>query len=239
MIENAADGSIAVGGNYFNFTESKDAISLMKIDTNGAVIWSGEVFNITEALPNSMSSDVAYPVDLRMTSDGGYALIGNRSISQRYEYTLNTHSITRDSGWMIKFDNAWNISWQKVYKEKAQSYTGVGDPPGHLETGIYQVLGFESLGQAADGGYVIAGSMWVHPQITTTINENDGPALVVKTNNKGAVANTQLIIKNMSAKVRAITVSTAAASCPIEDVSGAVSDISAASTDAVFYTFGL
>jgi hypothetical protein len=239
MLENAADGNLVAGGNYFNYAENKDAISLMKIDTNGVVIWSGELLNITEDLPNSTSSDVAYPVDMHMTSDGGYALIGNRSITQRYEYSLNTHTITRDSGWMIKFDNAWNVSWQKIYKEKAQSYTGAGDPADHLETGIYQVLEFESLGEAADGGYVIAGTMWVHPQITTKINENDGPALVVKTSNKGAVANTRLIIKNMSAKVGAITVSTAAASCPIEDVSSAVSDVSAASTDVVFYSFGL
>ena len=94
-----------------------------------------------------------YVKSIQQTSDGGYIAAGANQSSA---------GVSRD-GWLVKFDTAGTVEWQKVYGGASTEY-------------------FDSVQQTDDGGYIVAGSLF------SSSSGLGWDALVMKINSDGTIA---------------------------------------------------
>jgi hypothetical protein len=164
---------------------------LLKLDSSGNIEW-----NQTYPYVNGISSMV-------QTSDGGYALAGDYSLTKTNSLGIaqwhksyknnvlnpnaqneNVASViqTSDGGYalmtgngiLFKVNSQGVLQWKQTYKTS----TSTTPPPTNIIG--YPDGGTSAFIQTSDGGYLLAGSLYV-------VNSSSNFALLIKTNPKGAV----------------------------------------------------
>ncbi|MFP5039881.1 T9SS type A sorting domain-containing protein [Parasediminibacterium sp. JCM 36343] len=135
-IQPAADGGYIVAG----YTKNSDGDSsssdywIVKFDNTGSLQW--------QKTYGGTGHDVAESI--QPTTDGGYIVAGvtnsnDGDVSGTHVYYGSNRSIVTYDYWVIKLDNAGSLQWQKTLGGTSTDWA-------------------YSIQQAADGGYIVAGS---------------------------------------------------------------------------------
>lgn len=113
-----SDGGYAIAGYTNSYGSGNYDVWLIKTDSSGGTEWT----------KTYGSNNAEYGYDLTATSDGGYAIIGQRYFSGKY-YDV----------WLVKVDSSGTVQWNK-------NYGGNGQDCG------YGVIA------TSDGGYALTGT---------------------------------------------------------------------------------
>jgi hypothetical protein len=129
-ITQTSDGGYAVIGTIGAHLYSVPAAWLVKIDSQGNIVWNQTFSPIIENLTYNLESVAGF----LQTSDGGYAVAGTEawfpSGNTGMEYATGSEGI------LLKLDSSGNVEWNQTYP---------------------YVDGVSSMVQTSDGGYVLAG----------------------------------------------------------------------------------
>ena len=113
-----SDGGYAVAGDSASFGAGDSDFWLVKIDSNGNMEWNQTYGGLEDERAKA----------LLKTSDGGFAIVGNKYYSDYWECDF----------WLVKTDNYGNMEWNQTYGGPEFDYAN-------------------SLIETSDGGYAIAG----------------------------------------------------------------------------------
>ena len=205
-IHQTSDGGYIVAGFTNSFGAGGWDIWVLKLDSNGDIIW--------QKTYGGFFSD--YATSIQQTIDGGYIMAG---------YTYYLEGLGEDS-WVLKLDSNGIVSWQKTYggssDDTARSIQQTTDG-GYIVQGVtasfgaggtdiwilklnsngivswqktYGGSGMEeapSIQQTADGGYIVAG-------IKDYSLFNSGDAFVLKIDSNGEIPGCD-IVGNSNASV--------------------------------------
>ena len=192
-IQKTTDGGYVVAGKTKSFGDSIGDVLIIKLDSNGNVIW--------QKTYGGSSLDIAYSI--QETTDGSYVVAGQ---------TLSFGAGNNDV-WVLKLDSNGNIVWQKTYggagSESAKSIQETTDG-GYVVTGtngsfsahsnswtikldsngtvLWQKIygenddedSMSSIQETTDGGYVVAGA-------TASFGAGSGDVWVLKLDSNGNV----------------------------------------------------
>jgi len=175
-IKNTLDGGYVVAGWTYSFSAVSCDFWVLKLDSNGDVIW--------QKTCGGVSIDWAFSV--RQISDGGYILAG----------TTQSFGSGGNDIWIIKMDTSGNTVWQKTYGTEYAMYSETrsykisiqetlnsgyivagGDDEARYRSGDFWVFNLDaggnivwqkiyggrgtdyahSIEQTRDGGYIVAG----------------------------------------------------------------------------------
>ncbi|MCT4618484.1 MAG: cadherin-like beta sandwich domain-containing protein, partial [Marinisporobacter sp.] len=137
-IKEASDGGYVIFGTSIVIERPPDiprnySFWVFKIDEAGNVVWDKTYGGTRD--DSSVSSDAIKSIDMKLTADGGYALLGST--------TLNNGDITGNHGgqeyWFVKINKDGEKQFQKTY-----GGSGDDSPIGFIKN--------------SDGGYIIAGN---------------------------------------------------------------------------------
>ena len=127
------DGEV-VGNNFYpNLNILSYGVWLVKIDGNGNIVWK-KCFN-------GPKDDKGY--DIIQTNDNGF-LISTTSKSDAGDFPFHIGSDSFEDIWIFKLNSTGDLEWNRHY--------GGGSPD--------QI---NSIQQTADGGFVLAGSVYLYP----------------------------------------------------------------------------
>jgi hypothetical protein len=195
QIIETSDGNYTLAGGYHNNTSGEqfdEGFWLAKINTDGNIIWS-KIYK---------GEDHSYAVSLIQTKDGGYALTGLNNM-------VPGMGGTRDI-WLVKTDLSGNQEWNKTVgnggvkaivqtNDDGYALLGSTDDSDYLlikTTSTGEVQWTKTYGgrdkdyattviQTSDGGYALAGGMWLRS------NGGGSNLAIVKTDAVGGVQWTQ------------------------------------------------
>src|SRR5215471_4820970 len=114
---------------------------IVKVDSTGKVRWANDLLFATSATP--YSSPLTWPFDIQQTTDGGFVLVGY-AIAPGENY----------NPWIAKLSSTGQLQWTHVFVDPNSQYSAA-----------------YSVGQTADGGYIVGGE--VSYAVTSSYTESE------------------------------------------------------------------
>jgi parallel beta-helix repeat protein len=157
-VEAVPGGGVVMAGAF----DSSNA-RVLKLDSSGTVVW-----NYTQFPAGTDSAYRASPASVERTSDGGYIVVGSKTVLCTDVYSDSECGVdeTETFGWALKLTSNGTVAWEQLYgiDNTAEGFFDVAETPG--------------------GQLVFAGSTVRNPGGDGTLQTEDG--WLVKTDSTGA-----------------------------------------------------
>jgi hypothetical protein len=158
-IQQTTDGGYILGGLIKLKLNQYIKYALLKLDSNGNVLWQKYYFKDEDTV------SAFSPSNTQQTKDGGYIVAGNHQ--------------SGDVGRMLKFDINGNIVWNKIYSDSFNNIQQTNDGGYVTNDAIfiakldnngnivwkkrYNYILINSLQQTSDAGYIVGSSFLNYP----------------------------------------------------------------------------
>lgn len=230
-VNKTQEGGCVVTGLSTSFHTAEEKIWIMKLDALGDQEWS-----------TRLEAPLGYyPLQIRRTQDGGYAILGFY-LNQSYVNLIASFLMTLDkAAFLMKLDSQGQIVWQKSYRDESMTKRIKPESSSGLPLILFTSNSVEafSFNEAADGGYVFTGHLNYQQTYPVPEEGTEYEQFVARTDTQGRISDTDLIVREMSAKNSAIHISSTEVTLTANDRANILTDAAATTTEVQFTVIDL